>query len=119
MAIDQRLLAQPIAGQDQLPPLGVPDGQGEHAVEMLEEVRPLVLVEVDDHFGVAVRAEAMAGAFQPPAQLAEVVDFAVEDDPDRAVFVRQRLLPAGQVDDRQPAMAQGHAGQCASTPAAA
>ena len=60
-------------------------------------------------FGVAVGAEAVAGAFEPAAQLAEVVDLAVEDDPDRAVFVGHRLMPAGQVDDRQPPMAQGHA----------
>ena len=32
VAIDQRLLPQPIAGQQQLLPPGVPDGQGEHAV---------------------------------------------------------------------------------------
>ena len=113
MAIDQRLLAQPIAGQQQLPSPGVPEGQGEHAVEVLEKLGPFVLVEVDEHFGVALGAEVVPGAFQPAAQVAEVVDFAVEDDPDRAVFVGERLLAAGHVDDRQPAMAQGDAGNIA------
>jgi len=39
-----------------------------------------------------------------------VVDFAVEDDHDRAVFVEQRLLAGGNVDDRQAPVAQANAG---------
>ncbi len=35
-----------------------------------------------------------------------VVDLAVEDRPDGAVLVRERLMAAGQVDDRQPAEPQ-------------
>ena len=35
LPIDQRLLAQPIPGQQQESPRGVPKGQGEHAVELL------------------------------------------------------------------------------------
>ncbi len=111
--IDQRLLAQPVAGQEQLPPPGVPEGEGEHAVQVREHLRPLVLVEMDEHFRVALGAEAVAGPLQPAAELAEVVDFAVEDDPHRAVLVGHRLLAAGEVDDRQPAMAQGDSGQWA------
>ncbi len=44
--------------------------------------------------------------FQPPPQRGEVVDLAVEDRPDRAVLVGERLMAAGQVDDRQPAKPQ-------------
>ena len=40
--------------------------------------------------------------FQPPPQRGVVVDLAVEDRPDRAVLVGERLMAAGQVDDRQP-----------------
>ena len=40
------------------------------------------------------------------AQRAVVVDLAVEDDPARAVLVGHRLRAAGEVDDRQPAMAE-------------
>ena len=108
--IDQRLFAQAVAGQEQLPPDGVPKREGEHSVEPLQAVGSFVLVKVDDGLGVALRAEAMAGGLQPPPQIAVVVDFAVEDDLDRAVFVAHRLAAAGQVDDRQPAMAQGDAG---------
>ena len=70
----------------------------------------MVLVEVDEHFRVAVRAEAMAAAEESVPQRAVVVDFAVEDDPDRAVFVGQRLMSAGDVEDGEAAMSQGDAG---------
>ena len=39
------------------------------------------------------------------AQASVVVDLAVEDDPDRLVFVGDRLVPALQVDDAEPAHA--------------
>ena len=110
VTINQRLLPQPIAGQHQLLPPGVPDGQGKHAVKVCNEFWPVVFVEMDQHFGVALSAEAMPGPFQSAAEVAEVIDFAVENDPHGAVFVRQWLFAAGEVDDRQPPMAQGHAG---------
>src|SRR5690349_15083280 len=40
-----------------------------------------------------------------------VIDFAVEDDPDRLVFISERLMAAGHVDDRQSPMAEGDAWQ--------
>ena len=110
VTIDQRLFSQPIPGQQQLLPLGVPDGQGEHAVQMCQQLGPLVFVQVDEHFRVALGAELVAGLFEPAPQVAEIVDFAVEHDPHGAVFVRKRLFSAGQVDDGQAPMPKGHAG---------
>ncbi len=46
--------------------------------------------------------KAVAAGFEVGPQLAVVVDFAVEGNPDRLVFVRQRLPPGGEVDNRQP-----------------
>ena len=108
--INERLLSQPIAGEDQLLPLGVPKGQGEHAVQMRDELRPFLLVEVDDGLGIAMGAKLVAGAFEPAAEVAEVVDFTVENDPDRAVFVREGLLPTCHVDNGKPAMAKATPG---------
>jgi hypothetical protein len=39
-------------------------------------------------------------------QLAVVVDLAVENDPDGAVLIEDRLVTSGQVDDREPAHPQ-------------
>ena len=54
--------------------------------------------------------EDVAQRLQLGDQLLVVVDLAVEDDDHRAVFVEQRLLAGGDVDDRQPPVAEAHAG---------
>ena len=64
---------------------------------------------MDDRLGVAGRPECVAGTLELPAQLLVVVDLAVEDDADRAIFVEHRLLPAGQIDDAEAAHAERHA----------
>ena len=83
--------------------LRVPHRDGEHAAEPLPEPGAPLLVAVHEHLGVAVRAEAVPGALQLLHQLAVVVDLAVLHDDDGAVLVRDRLVAARQVDDREPA----------------
>ena len=61
-------------------------------------------------FGVAVGGEPMAALEQSLAQLGVLVELAFEGDPDVARFVRERLPAAGDVDDRQPAVAERDAG---------
>ena len=50
----------------------------------------------------------MAAALELPLQLAVVVDLAVLDDHSRAVLARDRLVPVGEVDDREPPGRQRH-----------
>src|SRR5215470_2559040 len=50
----------------------------------------------------------MSTAFEILAQFLEVVDLAVEDDPDRFLGIGHRLMPAGEVDDGEPAKAKAH-----------
>ena len=53
-------------------------------------------------------SEAVTSSLQCLAQLAEVVDLAIEDEPHRAVLIGQRLMTCfAQIDDAQPPMAQG------------
>lgn len=63
---------------------------------------------VDDDLGVGMGAKAVAERFEFGHQFLEVVDFAVEHDHDRAILIEQRLLAGGQINDRQPAVAQPH-----------
>ena len=63
----------------------------------------MLLVEVDEHLGVAVGAEAVALRLELGAELAVVVELAVLDDDDAAVLVRDRLVAGLEVDDREPA----------------
>ena len=87
----------------------VPDGDGEHAAQLLEHAGSPRLVAVHDGLGVAVRDELVAQRLQLGAQLLEVVDLAVECDGDGAARVLHGLARALEVDDAQAAKAHGDA----------
>jgi hypothetical protein len=63
---------------------------------------------VKNDFGVAVGCELMPARFQFGAQLNVIEDFAVEDNPQRAVLVSNRLLAAGEINDTQARVAKPH-----------
>src|SRR5579884_1047089 len=64
---------------------------------------------MNDGFRVAARIEAVAAGAQPDDQLPEVVDFAIEDDPHRAILIPDRLTARVEVDDAEPPHSQAHA----------
>ena len=99
----ERLDAEAVARQDQPPLAPVPDRHGEHAAQARGEVESVLLVEVDDHLGVAVAREAVPLRLELGAQLAVVVDLAVLDDLQAPVLVRERLVAGVEVDDRESA----------------
>ncbi len=70
-------------------------------VPMLDEIIAELFVEVDDHLGVAARAERVAERREFGDQRPIVVDLAVVDDDHRAVLVVQRLAAAAEIDDRE------------------
>src|SRR5207245_1428893 len=96
----ERLDPEWVAGEEQPPGASVPQRDREHAPQTVEEGSPPLLVAVHEHLGVAVRAEAMAGALELTPQLPVVVDLAVLDDGDAAVLVGDRLVARLEVDDR-------------------
>ena len=102
LAVVERLDAVPVACEHEPPPLGVPERDREHPAQPPGELGPVLLVEMQVHLGVAVRAEGMTPALELAAELGVVVDLAVLDDGARAVLVRDRLIAAGEVDDREP-----------------
>ncbi len=76
---EQRLDAEPVAGDDQFALLRVPQRQGEHAPETVDEGLAVLGVGVEDHLAVAAGAEAVAQLGELLLQLAVVVDLTVED----------------------------------------
>ena len=102
----ERLLADSVAGHPERLATLVPQGEDEHAAEALDGFLAPLFPGVHDHFGVGPGPEAMALGLQLGDQRLEVVDLAVERDPDRAVLVREGLLARRQVDDREPPMAE-------------
>ncbi len=105
----QRLLAETVAGGQQTPAVVVPDCDGEHPAQMLHAVVAILFVGMHDGFGIAVCAEAVTPARQFFAQLAMVVDLAVEDDQDALIFIEDWLASAGHIYDRKSAHAQRNA----------
>src|SRR5262249_49165049 len=75
---------------------------------MVDAVRAVLLVGMDDHLAVALAGEAMPFRDQVVAQIAKVVNLAVEDERQAAIFVEERLPAAAQVDDLEAA--RPHAG---------
>jgi len=105
----QRLDAESVADEDQFALLAIPDGEGEHAVEQLDAIRPIFFVSMYDDFRVGSALEGMAFGQQRVANLLEVVDLAVVGYPDRAVFVGHGLPTVlTEINDAEPPMAQGH-----------
>ena len=107
-AVVERLDPEAVAREEQALLEPVPQRDREHAPQVLDERRPPLLVQMDQHLRVALRGEPVSRALEPLAQLAVVVDLAVLHDLDAAVLVADRLVRALQVDDRQPPRGQRH-----------
>ena len=108
LGIVERLDAQPVASHQQRPAARIPEGEGEHAAQLLHAVGLVLLVEVDDRLRVRRGVEGMPTRLELAAELPEVVDLAVEDDPHRAVLVPDGLAPGLEVDDPQAPHPQAH-----------
>src|SRR5947209_3694637 len=65
----------------------------------------MVLREMRENLGVALRRHCVPVAPQSVAQPPEVIDLAVEDYSDRPIFVGDRRIATHEVNDRQPVLA--------------
>ena len=85
----------------------IPDGEGEHAAEAREHGCAVAGVEGEEDFGVRGGAEGDALRFELGAELAEVVDLAIEDDSEIAIAPMHGLGGARvEIEDGEPAMAE-------------
>src|SRR5438874_353903 len=97
----ERLLADAVTRQEQTPAARVPHREGEHAAQPVHAGGTVRLPRAQQHLRVAAGGEPAAARLQLAAQVAEVVDLAVEDERDGAVLASHRLLAGDEVDDRQ------------------
>jgi len=88
----ERLDPVAVAREDEPPAGRVPERDREHSAQAPHEGRALLLVQVHEHLGVAVRAEGVSGAFELPRAARGSVELAVLDDMNGAVLVRDRLV---------------------------
>ena len=100
LMVVKRLDAHPIPRNKKTSFSSIPNRKGEHPPQPLHAGIPIFLIQVDDDFGVRPGPEGMAFREKFLPQFLEVIDFAVEDDPDRLIFIGHRLGTGVQVDDR-------------------
>ena len=100
--IEQRFFPNAVACDKERSLALVPDGKCKHPAKQLQAIGAVFVIETNDGLGVRLCVEFMPAFEQALAQFLIVVDLAVEDEPLRFVLIVQRLLPASEVDDRQP-----------------
>ena len=108
--VNQRLLAETVAGEEQAILLRVPDGEGEHATQPPGQVCTPLAISVQQDFAVAARAEDVALSFETAAEFGEVVDLTVVGDGEATVRTDHRLgrgIPTVQYG--KPGMGQSDA----------
>ena len=108
LGIVEGLDAEVVAGAEQFAPVLVPDYEGEHAPDALQQIDAPLLIAMEQHLGVAFGGEGVARGDQFVAQRLVIVDFAVEGDDQRTVLIVDRLLASAQIDDAQATMSQSH-----------
>jgi hypothetical protein len=59
---------------------------------------------MENGFRIAVRGKTVAQGDETAAEICKIVYFAIENDAFRTVFVKDRLMAAGKVDDAQTTM---------------
>jgi hypothetical protein len=88
--------------------LSIPDGEGEHPVKVTWAIEAPFFITVDDDLGVRARFENMPPSLELFAKFDEVIDFAIKDDLQAAVFVRDRLVAALKINDAEAPMPQAY-----------
>jgi hypothetical protein len=63
---------------------------------------------MNNYFGIRMSCEDVATRFEVIPQLLKVIDFSVEYNADRTVFVVNRLSPSRHVDDAEAPHAHSH-----------
>src|ERR1035437_9708976 len=103
-------LAKANAGAEEFAGVLIPDGKGEHATQAEKAFGAVLLVGVEDGFGVGAAGVAVAGLFEGGAEAGVIEDFAVEDDEKGRVFIGHGLVAAGHIDDGEAAESEGGPG---------
>src|SRR5262245_65904187 len=85
--VEERLDAEAIAREEERLAITVPEREREHAAKALDAGFAPLFPRVDDHLGVALRAEHVTARHERRDERLLVVDLAVEDDDDARILV--------------------------------
>lgn len=88
----------------------VVETEGEHTSEVLYEIDAVFFVQLQENFGIRPRS---AFEFFRTAEFLVIVDFAIEDDDDRARVIPHWLITVGSwIEDRKTSMSERYAVTC-------
>ena len=88
-------------------PLSVPEGEGKHAAKLMQAPLTPVPIGFEDHLGVGIAAKVQSRLLELRANLAEVVDLSVVDDPVAGCGIVHGLMPLRrQVQDCEAPISQ-------------
>src|SRR4030095_3412518 len=87
---------------------GIPEDKGEHPVQPLDNVRTPTTVAFENHLGIGAGSERRARSRERLTQLNEIINFTVENYDITPIATLHRLIAGGQVNNRQPTMAEEH-----------
>src|SRR6202035_4798899 len=86
-SVMQRLLAEAVTGQKQRSISGVINREREHPTQSAHTVAADLLIEMENGLSIGVGAENVAAGAKLVAQLNEVINLSVIDNPNSFVFV--------------------------------
>src|SRR5438477_9642294 len=99
LVIVERFFTYPITRKKQ-PLLGnIPDGNREHAIKAAEAIHSPLFVRMQDYFSIAACLKDMAPVFKLRAQLQKIVKLAIKNEAAATIFVPNRLVTTGHVDN--------------------
>ena len=79
LCVVQRLYAEEVPGPEELAPLPVPEGKGEHPPYPVQNPRAVLLIAVQNNLGVGLCPKLMPGLYELPPYIPVVVYLAVKD----------------------------------------
>src|SRR5215471_9234506 len=84
--------ASPVSCQEESLPTAIPQRESKHAFQAVDHVLAEFLVEMHNHFGISLGGKLVSQRCRFPLQGLEVVDLAVIDYLDTAIFIPDRLM---------------------------
>src|SRR6185436_478005 len=97
--------AETVAGEEQAATTLIPDSKSENAAQVVRAIVSPCFVSVRDYLRITARPKNVTARFEFRAHCQVVVNFSVLRRPDALVFIRERLMPTGEVNDAQTAHA--------------
>src|SRR5215471_10940211 len=103
----QGLFAHSVPRKEQGFPPFIPKRKGKHAVQAIQACGPKFLIKMHNYFSVRSRFESVAFLFELVSKFREVINFAVEGNPNRLVFISHWFSPPKKKNQKcEPFVAQ-------------